>query len=257
VDTERCAAIQALIEGDASMSEISWFQYYATKEDQQQIIDYYNSLKTPVYDGAPAFLKDDFVFPYSQGLSFVQAIHDQGGWSAVDEVYQNPPISTEQILHPELYPSDAPLPIDLPDLATTLGEGWREVSRNQMGEWDTYLILARADNPNARLDDATAQDAAAGWGGDEYVVLHNDSTGATAFVMKTIWDSSQDADEFASALQQYASSRFGVSATQQGDTLTWSYPDGYSSLYQDGNTTTWIIAPDPSTAQTIADTLQS
>ena len=256
VDTERCAALQALIEGDASMSEISWFQYYATQEDQQQIIDYYNSLKTPVYDGAPAFLKDDFVFPYSQGLSFVQALYDQGGWSAVDAAYQNPPISTEQILHPELYPSDVPLPVDLPDLTSALGEGWGEVSRNQMGEWYTYLILARAANPNARLDDETAQDAAAGWGGDEYVVLHNDSTGATAFVLKTIWDSSQDADEFASALQQYASSRFGVSATQQGDTLTWSYPDGYSSLYHDGDTTTWIIAPDSSTAQIIAGALQ-
>jgi hypothetical protein len=74
--------------------------------------------------------------------------------------------------------------------------------------------------------------------------------------MKTIWDSNQDAEEFAAALQQYAEARFGVSATQQGDTLTWSYPDGTSSLYQAGDTTVWIIAPDSSTAQTIADSIQ-
>ena len=255
-DTERCAGIQALIEGDASLSEFTWFQNYATQEDQQQIIEFYNSYDSPVYDRAPAFLKDDFLYPYSQGLTFVQSLYDQGGWSAVDAAYQNPPASTEQILHTELYPTDTPLPVDLPDLTSALGEGWREVSRNQMGEWYTYLILARAADPKARLDDAIATDAAAGWGGDEYLVFNNDSTDSTAFVMKTIWDSNQDAEEFAAALQQYAEARFGVSATQQGDTLTWSYADGTSSLYQVGDTTVWIIAPDTPTAQTIADSIQ-
>ena len=256
LDTERCAAIQALIEGDATLSEYTWFQNYATTQDQQQIIEYINSMTSPVYDSAPAFLRDDFVFPYSQGLTFVQEIYDQGGWSAVDKVYQNPPVSTEQILHPELYPSDAPIPVDLPDLISTLGTGWREVSRNQMGEWYTYLVLARAANANARLDDTTAQNAAAGWGGDKYLVLHNDATDSTAFVMKTVWDTPNDAEEFATALQQYADIRFGVPATQQGNTLTWSYPGGYSSLYQSGDTTIWIIAPDSSTAQTITDSVQ-
>jgi hypothetical protein len=256
LDSERCAAIQALIEGDASLSEISWFQNYATTQDQQQIIEYYNSMTSPVYDSAPAFLQDDFVFPYTQGSAFVQQMYDQGGWSAVDAVYQNPPVSTEQILHPELYPSDSPIPVDLPDQISTLGDGWREVSRNQMGEWYTYLILARAANENARLDDTTAQNAAAGWGGDEYLVLHNDDTDSTAFVMKTIWDTPKDAEEFVTALQQYADIRFGVPANQQGNTLTWSYPGGYSSLYHSGDTTTWIIAPDSSTAQTITDSVQ-
>jgi hypothetical protein len=255
-DTERCAAIQALIEGDASLSEYTWFQYHASSQDQQEIINFMNSLKSPVYDRAPAFLKDDFVFPYSQGLTFVQNLFDQGGWTAVDSAYKNPPVSTEQILHPELYPSDTPIPVDLPDLTTTLGDGWREVSRNQMGEWYTYLILARAANANARLDDTTAQDAAAGWGGDEYVVLHDDSTGSTAFVMKTVWDTKADAEEFSNAVQQYADIRFGVSATQQGDTLSWSYLDGYSSFNHSGDTTVWIIAPDTASAEKLAGSVQ-
>ena len=258
-DSERCAAIQALLEGDASLSEITWFQNDANTQEQKQIIDFYNSMTStvyPVYDSAPAFLKDDFVFPYNQGLTFVQAIYDQGGWPAVDAIYKNPPVSTEQILHPELYPSDTPIPVELPDLATALGDGWREVSHNQMGEWYTYLILARAADANARLDDTTAQNAAAGWGGDEYKLLHNDATNSTAFMMKSIWDTPKDAEEFATAFQQYADKRFGVPAAQQGDTLTWSYSGGYSSLYHSGDTTVWIIAPDSNTAQTLAGSLQ-
>src|SRR4030042_1963131 len=136
VDTERCAAIQALIEGDASLSEYTWFYNYSSSEDQQEIIDYINSMSSPVYDQAPAFMKEDFVFPYTQGFTFVEGLFNVGGWSAVDAAYQNPPVSTEQILHPELYPSDAPIPVDLADMASTLGDGWGEAHRNQLGESD-------------------------------------------------------------------------------------------------------------------------
>jgi hypothetical protein len=256
VDTERCAAIQALLEGDATLSQTFWYQNYATNQDKQQISDFYNSLKSPVYDSAPAFLKEDFVFPYNQGATFVQDIYSQGGWPAVDAVYQNPPVSTEQILHPNLYPSDTPIPVTLPDLTTALGEGWREVSRNQMGEWYTYLILARGADANARLDDNTAQSAAAGWGGDNYVVLHNDATGQTAFVLKTVWDTSNDAAEFASAFEKYADARFGVTASKQGNTSTWTYDGGVTTLYLSGDTTIWITAPDPASIQTLTGIVQ-
>lgn len=251
VDTERCAGIQALLEGDASLSQTIWYQNYATNQEKQQISDFYNSLTSPVYDSAPAFLKEDFVFPYDQGATFVQDIYSQGGWQAVDEVYKNPPVSTEQILHPNLYPSDKPIPVTLPDLTNSLGEGWREASRNQMGEWYTYLILARGADANARLDDTTAQAAAAGWGGDNYVVLHNDATGQTAFVMKSVWDSSNDAAEFASAFENYANARFGVTATKNGNTSTWTYEDGVTTFYLSGDTTIWITAPDAASIQTL------
>jgi hypothetical protein len=256
VDTERCAAIQALLEGDATLSQTIWYQYFSTDKDKQQISDYYDSLKTPVYDSAPDFLKEDFVFPYDQGSTFVQDLFTKGGWDAVDAAYKDPPVSTEQILHPDLYPSDKPIPVTLPDLTTSLGEGWREVSRNQMGEWYTYLVLARGVKENARLDDSTAQSAAAGWGGDNYVVLHNDATGQTAFVMKSVWDTPNDATEFAAAFESYATARFGVSGTKDGNTTTWSYDNGTTTLYESGSTTIWITAPDPGSVQSLSGVVQ-
>jgi hypothetical protein len=146
--------------------------------------------------------------------------------------------------------------VDLPDLTSALGDGWREVSHNQMGEWYTYLILARGVNSNARLNDTNAQAAAAGWGGDEYLVLHNDASSSTAFVMKSVWDTTNDATEFSKALQQSLNNRFGLIASLQGDTLTWSYSGGYSSLYLSGDTTIWIITPDATIAQTITGLVQ-
>ncbi len=255
-NTEYCAAVQSLIEGDAVLSQTIWYQYYATSTDKTQISNFYNSQKSPVYDSAPAFMKEDFVFPYNQGVTFVEAIFTKGGWSAVNAMYHNPPVDTEQILHPNLYPDDKPVTVSLPDIASTLGSGWREVSRNTMGEWYTYLILADADNQNARLSQSDAQAAAAGWGGDEYLVLHNDAKDLTVFVLKMVWDTTKDASEFASSFEKYANARFEVKANKQGDTSIWSYSGGYSSLRLSGNTTIWIIAPDAATAQTVAGQVQ-
>jgi hypothetical protein len=70
--------------------------------------------------------------------------------------------------------------------------------------------------------------------------------------MKTVWDTTNDASEFSSALQQSLNARFGVNAAQQGDTFTWEYSGGYSTLYLSGDTTIWIITPDASSNQIIS-----
>ena len=55
------------------------------------------------------------IFPYFKGMVFCAKIANQGGWAAIDDVYRNPPLSTEQILHPEKYRAkpDFPMTIDL------------------------------------------------------------------------------------------------------------------------------------------------
>ncbi|MDZ4158621.1 MAG: hypothetical protein U1B80_02430, partial [Anaerolineaceae bacterium] len=86
-DSEYCAAVSALIEGDASLSERVWLWNYATEEDRQQIVEFYQGYQSPVFDAAPNFLKEDFLFPYIQGLEFVESLYDLGGWQAIDAAY--------------------------------------------------------------------------------------------------------------------------------------------------------------------------
>ncbi|MFN2152802.1 MAG: hypothetical protein ACK2T5_14455, partial [Anaerolineales bacterium] len=66
-DSERCAAIQALIEGDATLEEYNWFYANGTAEDQSEIMDFYNNLEMPIFDSAPEFLAMDFTFPSEYG----------------------------------------------------------------------------------------------------------------------------------------------------------------------------------------------
>ena len=245
-DSERCAALQALIEGDASLTELNWFFANATSQDQADIMEFYSQLDTPVYDSAPQFISLDFIFPYETGLNFVQYLYDNGGWGAVDRAYQDVPLSTEQILHPERYPDDKPIPVELPDLSEILGEGWEEFDRGVMGEWYTYLILAKGREESARLGESQAGDAAEGWGGDAYAVYYHEETQATVMVLLTTWDTPGDADEFADAFRDYANDRFGNASDDQ-----WRGADGDHRFYQVVDTTAWILAPETETIDLI------
>jgi len=250
-DTERCAAIQALIEGDASLTELNWFYEFSTSTDQQQIMEFYQSLSSPVYESAPPFMQQDFVFPYNYGLTFVQKLYDEGGYAAIDAAYQNVPVSTEQILHPEHYPSNIPTPVDLPDLLPVLGEGWRELDRNVMGEWYTYLILGYGIDPATQIADEIAAEAAAGWKGDSYLVYYNDDTAETVVVMRTLWDTTAETQQFSDAFHDYAEARFNVDTQGTASASTWTFPGGYATLLQSGAQTTWVLAPDAATAQLV------
>jgi len=247
-DAERCTAVRALLEGDASMLELQWLYTYATAEDFTAIQDYYGSLDFPVFDNAPEFLKDSFTFPYDSGTAFVQSLLGTGGLEAIDQAFQDPPVTTEQILHPERYPDDQPIPVTLPDLGPVLGEGWREINRQIMGEFATYLILAKGRDPSARIDEEVARVAAEGWGGDAYAVYANDQDGSSALVMTTVWDRNSDADQFAEAFNQFASARFGNPALDEGGVTTWQSNEGYTEFHHSEGTTTWIFAPNAETA---------
>lgn len=244
-DSERCAAISALIEGDASSTERTWYEANATRQDCQEVTSFYSTFQSPVYDSAPEFMKQDFLFPYLQGKDFVDALIEKGGRAEVDEAYTNLPVSTEQILHPEKYPIDTPKVVNIPDLSTKLGDGWLEIDRGVMGEWYTYLILAYGNNPEARLEPEAAAKAAAGWGGDIYLAYFNADQNQTILVMQTTWENESEAQEFFNSLQDYNNKRFGQPSQKEQYAWMAEGQAGFQALQ--GSTTTWIVAPDEPT----------
>jgi hypothetical protein len=242
-DSERCAALQALIEGDATLAQLQWFGEYATNQDRLDLLTFSSDNASPVFDHAPEFLKQDLLFPYTQGQIFVQTLFDDGGWAAVNEAYRNPPLSTEQILHPADYPADRPVPVALPDLGAALGPEWEELDQGVMGEWYLQLILAYGWLDEARISIQTAQRAAEGWAGDAYIVFARGRE--TALAMLTLWESPADAREFAEAFDLYAAARYGQ-ATQP---RSWEMPAGTVHFRLDGDRTLWIAAPDAALQQ--------
>ncbi|MGH2621901.1 MAG: hypothetical protein ACRDHG_15215, partial [Anaerolineales bacterium] len=243
LDSERCAAIQALLEGDATLLEERWLLTYATDQDYQDLLEFYDSLESPVFDSAPPFLQEDFIFPYQSGRAFVEHFFLDGGWASVDAVYAEPPSSTEQILHPERYPNDQPIKVEAAELLASLGAGWREIDRDVLGEWYTELVLRE------QLQPEQAAPAAEGWGGDYFLAFYHDEQELGALILLTIWDRVFEAHEFYSAFLGYGDDRFGGRSPSTTTEAAWESSVGHASIEILGDQTLWILAPDAQIAQ--------
>lgn len=255
-DSERCAAIKALIEGDAVLTEILWFQTYATRSDYQDILESFENYASPVFDNAPPYIQKDLFFPYDQGFAFVEYLFNEGGFEAVDAAYENLPVSTEQIIHPERYPWDQPRSVTLPNFEAVLGGDWILFDQNVMGEWYTYLILSQSYHEAYRIPEDQAESAARGWGGDAYAFYLHENTDEVVFILDTVWDTTEDAEEFTIALIDYANTRWDADSQQLSGLFSWRGREGSVVLVQEGDRTLWIIAPTDELADLILSELQ-
>lgn len=154
----------------------------------------------------PPYIRDVALFPYEGGAGFVERAIEAKGWSAVNGLFANPPISTEQVLHPEKYFTDKP---DLPKqiwmvkFEETLGDGYRETNNNTLGELQIRLLLqALGCKPEQ------AESAAAGWGGDRYQALIHKESKQPVVIWLTSWDSEAEAQEFYSIYREALARRY-------------------------------------------------
>ncbi|MGZ4152114.1 MAG: hypothetical protein ACXVP3_06685 [Actinomycetota bacterium] len=145
--------------------------------------------------GVPPFLSNIELWPYTVGMAFIQRLDAEGGSARVNQALRHFPVSTEQVIHPDRYPGDVPQPVDVPDLAPKLGLGWKDLDVETIGEAWLQIML------DLRLDADTASTAATGWDGGLYRAWSDGSR--TAVVLRTVWDTPQDAVEFADAVTRW------------------------------------------------------
>jgi hypothetical protein len=236
-DSERCFAVQALIEGDATLLQEQWLRTFARDEDRSDLLEFFADFDMPVFDSAPAYIQSELTFPYFWGLHFVRSLYLEGGWAAVDTAYQHPPLSSEQILHPERYPKDSPVDLVSPNLADELNSDWETTGHDMLGEWATLLFL----NEYLPIDQASL--AAEGWGGDLLLFFYQEE-GIEALVLITQWDTIRDAHEFSAAFHAYGLARFGDPEISSTTSAQWAYENGISYFERVSNQTLWILAPD-------------
>jgi hypothetical protein len=162
----------------------------------------------PFLGRAPRFLRRLLTFPYSGGLGFVHQFRRRHPWAELSRLYADPPRSTTQILHPDRFLDrrEDPVPVSLPDLATTLGRGARRTFDDEAGEFGLGGILAEFLG-----DEATA----AGWRGDRYA-LWGDATGATVLVALSLWESEAAAAAFADAYGRLLPRKHSLAAPDVG-----------------------------------------
>jgi hypothetical protein len=247
-ETDRCTAITALIEGDASLLMYQWLETYGTEEDINEILSaQFNPSNRALSseDLAPPYSVRDVQFKYDDGFQFVEYLHNQGGWGLVNLVYSDLPQTTEQILHPDKYMSkEGALPVAAPSLGEILDQDWRFLIADTLGELGTQMVLGYNANGLNQLDQQTTAQAAAGWGGDHYQVYYRGKTNHSILAAKWVWDTSADASEFWEAMRHYLQLRYGGKTAVHDLGLCWQrLNDHYTCIFQTEVETLWIQAP--------------
>ncbi len=220
-DDDRELALSALIEGEATLVMMGaqmedWKGTEISEVPAEQLGSVFN-LMMPLLKfasgasmrSAPPIVGESMLFPYLRGLVFCARLTNEDDWSAIDDAYRNPPLSTEQILHPEKYRTepDAPQAVDLGKLET--GPEWKPLTRNVVGEMQLGVLLRRQDG----------KAAAAGWDGDQFATFEGPD-GHLGLVWRSTWDTEADAIEFTRAYARFRDSRIGRPAAPDSDSIS-------------------------------------
>jgi hypothetical protein len=249
--SEATAALRALAEGDATLTQLLYFTGgYFTPAEQAQVEASLREATSQSRVALPPVLERSFAFPYEAGLEFVMALYQQGGYPAIDAVWQDPPLSTEQILHPERYTArDLPQIVTLPPLTGTLGLDWRLLDEDVLGEFFVREYLDQA------LSRSEAAAAATGWGGDRYAVYWQESAEALVMVLRLVWDTPADAEEFATHYEQYAATMADDPASAPPGLRCWK-GELTICLHHAGAQTHVLRLPDPAYADLLVGPLE-
>ena len=143
----------------------------------------------PVFESEPLYLRETLVFPYSQGLLFQNAVYLKMKQAAFEEVFRRPPVSTQQILHPDAYfAAREPAHPALPELADT--HGYKRIADGNMGELDHSILLRQY------CGEAESKELAPQWRGGAYALLERHSPARVVLLYAAEWASAASAGKY-------------------------------------------------------------
>lgn len=150
-DDDASTAREAVMEGQATW--LSWAYLFWSRNGRPEVpqnrlgeLSTSAGAEGPVYSSAPLYIQESLVFPYNQGIQFIDAVFRKLGRASFDEVFDHPPVSTQQILHPEAYfEKRKPVMTDSPTLDAPLGKDkarqYRVLAEGVLGEFDVSALL--------------------------------------------------------------------------------------------------------------------
>jgi hypothetical protein len=255
VAQDRGSAMRALVEGDATYAQIRWALGSLSPTELWEML-FGEALTLP---GTARMSLDNVVaasasaaFTYGRGMNFVHHLHNVGGYDAINRAFAHPPMTTEQIFHPEKYlHGEGAIPVYLPEATELLGPGWTSLVSDSLGMLGVGGLIYEFSDSRA------ASRVAEGWGGDQFALMEH-ADGRLALVIKTVWDTERDAIEFHNAMSESQRNRFRVTLPALQRFSGWQMlgSSDYSALVtRDRREVLVAITTDESTALTVASRL--
>ena len=183
----------------------------------------------PVFDNSPLYLRLTLVFPYTKGMLFQNAVYNRDGQKGFAEVFLKPPVSTQQILHPDKYfsgvkPTEPALP--RPDLP----KGYKSLVGGSLGELEHTVLLEQYSGK------ALAAELAPHWRGCVFNLLENKKESHLVLLYAVEWDNEDAARQYFAAYRALLAKKWKHMsvATQADDAVTGTGDDGRFELRRKG-----------------------
>ena len=183
----------------------------------------------PVYDSAPLYLRQTLIFPYTKGMLFQQAVVQHDGDAAFAEVFKKPPVSTQQILHPEKYFEGAkPAEPDLPD--PKLPRSFKSLIGGTMGELDHEVLLEQYAGK------AEADEVGPHWRGSGFELREDKKAMRVVLLYSVQWDTPETARRYFNDYRQVLAKKWRHMkiASETAEAVTGEGDDGRFELRLDG-----------------------
>jgi len=187
----------------------------------------------PVFEGEPLYLRQTLVFPYTKGLLFQNAVYERNGKSAFVGVFRHPPVSTQQILHPDTYfsylvPTHPALP-QLPE-----AHGYKRIADGTVGELDHAILLEQY----LGHDESAA--ISPHWRGGTYALLERRAPAQVVLLYASEWDDAAAARQYFGLYRTLLGKKWKrLEIKSESDALvTGLGDDGYFALQVTGSVVT-------------------
>lgn len=238
-NSDRGLAVRALIEGSAmaTAADYTLLETYddfegsiggmiasRTTTELESEMGLYGRVSRPgmrLLFATPRHVRERIVFPYARGIQLARHLRVLGGTAAIDEAFANPPLSTEQILHPAKLLESRDDPVEI-----SIGDRWLPkdaavVVEDTLGEFGLRQLL------RTRLRPREAAEGALDWGGDRYRVVA--VGGRDVVLLHTEWDTEKAASRFAATLSRVLAARSGFQELWMSELGWCEYPrsDGH------------------------------
>ena len=231
-DSEQSLARESVVEGQASwlMIEYAVRQSGKTLKDPATAAEYLKDQPDtgddnawPVFSKAPLYIRRTLMFPYEDGERFQQAIFLKEGSAAFARVFDQPPASTAQVIHPDRY--FAKVASTTPELPKPIRHAKAFVT-GSVGELDQRILLEQY------LDSGSAESLAPRLRGASYRIDENKRDRRQMLLYVSEWEDAAAAGLYFNAYQRVLRGKWKQLEVTSQDATQFSgkCEDGYFSV---------------------------
>lgn len=249
VEGHATAAMMQQLVAPMSLGDLPALEPIMTQVIHQQFEEF------PIFSKAPFFFRMEALFPYIQGMGFMQSGLKRGGWAELNKLFSNPPRTTREIFVPGVYfDHQPPVSITLPKPALLAdSKGLNLLTDNIMGSLGYYALIGQF------ISEDEAKKLSPELTGDRFLLYEGPAAKQYTLLARTRWSDSETALAFFRDYHEIVARKYpelAPDARSSSDLYLGSIASGRVMLMRKGAECLWAEGIPVNKADAVLDWLK-